>query len=81
MYTADGHVRPHYTVYADWLTRQPTTPCAASAAEADSLFHRVGITFAVYERGRQRAVDPVRHVPRIVSAGEWRGSRTGCASA
>jgi uncharacterized circularly permuted ATP-grasp superfamily protein len=22
MYTADGHVRPHYAVYADWLTRQ-----------------------------------------------------------
>ena len=40
MYTADGHVRPHYAVYADWLTRQPDDALRQKRAEADSLFHR-----------------------------------------
>ena len=47
MYTADGQVRPPYSVYCDWLIREPEDALRQKRAEADSLFHRVGITFAV----------------------------------
>jgi uncharacterized circularly permuted ATP-grasp superfamily protein len=73
MYTADGQVRPHYSVYADWLTRQPDDALRRKRAEADGLFHRVGITFAVYgeQDGDERLI-PFDIVPRVLSAEEWR---------
>jgi uncharacterized circularly permuted ATP-grasp superfamily protein len=72
MYTADGHVRSHYAVYADWLARQPDDALRRKRAEADSLFHRVGITFAVYgeQEGNERLI-PFDIIPRVLSAGEW----------
>ncbi|MDQ1344845.1 MAG: hypothetical protein QG586_375, partial [Pseudomonadota bacterium] len=72
MYTADGHVRPHYAVYADWLARQPDDALRQKRAEADNLFHRVGITFAVYgeQEGNERLI-PFDIIPRVLSAGEW----------
>ncbi len=73
MYTADGQVRPHYATYADWLTRQADDTLRLKRAEADSLVHRVGITFAVHgeEAGNERPI-PFDIVPRILCAGEWR---------
>ena len=78
MYTADGRVRPHYAVYADWLTRQPDDALRQRRAEADSLFHRVGITFAVYgeQDGNERLI-PFDIVPRVLSADEWRQLAAG----
>ena len=78
MYTADGHVRPHYAVYADWLTRQPDDALRQKRAEADSLFHRVGITFSVYgeQDGNERLI-PFDIVPRVLSADEWRQLAAG----
>jgi uncharacterized circularly permuted ATP-grasp superfamily protein len=46
MYSADGRVRPRYAAYADWPVRQPDDTLRRKRAEADSLFHRDGITFA-----------------------------------
>ena len=62
MRSADGKVRPHFGPIADWLAKTPAKRVAEKRREADLLFHRVGITFAVYgdEAGR-RAADPVRH--------------------
>jgi uncharacterized circularly permuted ATP-grasp superfamily protein len=73
MYSADGQVRPHYGTYADWLGRQPEDLLRRKRAEADSLFHRVGITFAVYgeQSGNERLI-PFDIVPRVLSAAEWR---------
>jgi uncharacterized circularly permuted ATP-grasp superfamily protein len=78
MYTADGQVRPHYAVYADWFTAQPDDLLRRKRAEADSLFHRVGITFAVYgeQDGNERLI-PFDIVPRILSAAEWRQLAAG----
>jgi uncharacterized circularly permuted ATP-grasp superfamily protein len=72
MYTPDGHVRPPYSVYADWLIRQPSDTLAQKRAEADALFHRVGITFAVYgeQEGTERLI-PFDIVPRVIAADEW----------
>src|SRR5512141_1330575 len=78
MYTADGEVRPHYGVYSDWLLRQPDDALRQKRAEADSLFHRVGITFAVYgeQDGNERLI-PFDIVPRILSAAEWQKLAAG----
>src|SRR5215204_2216922 len=72
MYAVDGQVRPHYQAYCDWLIHEPEDTLRQKRAEADSLFHRVGITFAVYgeQDGNERLI-PFDIVPRILSAGEW----------
>ena len=82
MYTADGQVRPPYSVYSDWLIREPEDALRQKRAEADSLFHRVGITFAVYgeQDGNERLI-PFDIVPRILPADEWRKLAADCASA
>jgi uncharacterized circularly permuted ATP-grasp superfamily protein len=65
-------VRAHYQAYSDWLIREPEDSLRQKRAEADSLFHRVGITFAVYgeQDGNERLI-PFDIVPRILSAAEW----------
>jgi uncharacterized circularly permuted ATP-grasp superfamily protein len=72
MYAADGSVRPHYRVFASWLAETPAEHVARKRAEADTLFHRVGITFAVHgeEAGTERLI-PFDIVPRIIPAAEW----------
>lgn len=72
MFDAGGAVRPHYADYAAWLADMPAQRIANKRAEADMLFHRVGITFAVYgeEEGTERLI-PFDIVPRIIPANEW----------
>jgi uncharacterized circularly permuted ATP-grasp superfamily protein len=72
MRTADGKVRPHYGPIADWLAETPAKRVAEKRREADLLFHRVGITFAVYgdEAGAERLI-PFDTIPRIIPKAEW----------
>ena len=72
MHLPDGTVRQHYQPFADWLARTPPDRIAQKQAEADIMFHRVGITFAVYgeESGTERLI-PFDIVPRIIPAQEW----------
>jgi uncharacterized circularly permuted ATP-grasp superfamily protein len=72
MYPDDGAARAHYQRYAHWLAAQPAERLAQKRAEADALFHRVGITFAVYgqEEGAERLI-PFDIVPRVLPADEW----------
>jgi uncharacterized circularly permuted ATP-grasp superfamily protein len=72
MYPGEGAVRPHYSRYREWLAAQPMERLAQKRAEADALFHRVGITFAVYgqEEGTERLI-PFDIVPRVLPADEW----------
>jgi uncharacterized circularly permuted ATP-grasp superfamily protein len=65
-------VRSHYQRYSEWLQTQPAERLAQKRAEADALFHRVGITFAVYgqEEGAERLI-PFDIVPRVLPADEW----------
>src|ERR1700722_7264869 len=72
MYSGESAARPHYLRYAQWLTGQPADRLAQKRAEADALFHRVGITFAVYgqEEGTERLI-PFDIVPRILPLEEW----------
>ena len=72
MYPSEGAARAHYQRYAEWLAAQPAERLAQKRAEADALFHRVGITFAVYgqEEGAERLI-PFDIVPRVLPVEEW----------
>ncbi len=67
-----GAPRAHCRRYYEWLREQPAEHLARKRAEADALFHRVGITFAVYgeTEGTERLI-PFDIVPRILPATEW----------
>ena len=57
---------------ADWLVETPAARVAEKRREADLLFHRVGITFAVYgdKKGDERLI-PFDIVPRVIPRAEW----------
>jgi uncharacterized circularly permuted ATP-grasp superfamily protein len=73
MHDAENRVREHYREFADWLASMPPDRIAQKRAEADVLFRRVGITFAVYgeEAGTERLI-PFDIVPRMIPADEWK---------
>src|SRR6185312_1300174 len=78
MLDAEGTPRPHCRRYWNWLEEQPDERLAHKRAEADALFHRVGITFAVYgeNSGTERLI-PFDIVPRIIPAEEWSRLESG----
>jgi uncharacterized circularly permuted ATP-grasp superfamily protein len=82
MYSATGAVREHYRTYARWLAEQPADVLRSRREEAEVIFRRVGITFAVYGAkdedgaGTERLI-PFDLIPRIIPAAEWREMRLG----
>jgi len=72
MRAADGKVRPHFGPIAEWLAKTPAKRVAEKRREADLLFHRVGITFAVYgdDAGSERLI-PFDTIPRVIPRAEW----------
>ena len=78
MYDAAGTLRPHYQAFAEWLAAMPPERLARKQVEADTAFHRVGITFAVYgeEAGTERLI-PFDIIPRIIPAAEWTALQAG----
>jgi uncharacterized circularly permuted ATP-grasp superfamily protein len=76
MRTAEGEVRAHFAPIAEWLAQTPAKRVAEKRREADLLFHRVGITFAVYgeahgaKDGAERLI-PFDTIPRIIPKSEW----------
>jgi uncharacterized circularly permuted ATP-grasp superfamily protein len=78
MYGADGGVRSHYREFQSWLSRQSDDLMRLKRAEADLVFRRVGITFAVYgESGGTERLIPFDVIPRIIPAAEWRRLEEG----
>lgn len=78
MYTPSGEVRPHYQDFSRWLEMQSSEKLQNKRAEADLIFRRVGITFAVYgeESGTERLI-PFDIVPRVIKASEWKTLEAG----
>ena len=76
MNASASSVRAHYQGYQRWLTQQPADVMQARRAEAEMIFRRVGITFAVYGdkdedgSGSERLI-PFDLIPRIIPAHEW----------
>ena len=78
MHGADGVVRTHFRALAAWLAETPAERVAEKRREADLLFHRVGITFAVYgdDAGAERLI-PFDTIPRVIPKSEWDGLAKG----
>ena len=82
MNASPTEVRAHYTKYAKWLAEQPPEVMADRREEAEMIFRRVGITFAVYgdkdedASGNERLI-PFDLIPRIIPAGEWSTMKAG----
>jgi uncharacterized circularly permuted ATP-grasp superfamily protein len=78
----DSAVRPHYRNYLDWLQRQNPQTMRDRREEAEMIFRRVGITFAVYGdkdedgAGTERLI-PFDLIPRIIPAHEWTSMQKG----
>jgi uncharacterized circularly permuted ATP-grasp superfamily protein len=73
----DGGIRAPYERIARWIERSGTELLQKRALEAEAIFRRIGITFAVYGQGGGEGGDPERLIPfdlipRVFSAAEWR---------
>jgi uncharacterized circularly permuted ATP-grasp superfamily protein len=67
-----GAVRPPYAQLQDWMAAMPAELRQMKQAEAEALFRRIGITFAVYgEGGDPDRLIPFDMFPRVFSAKEW----------
>lgn len=67
-----GRVRPHYRQLEDWTKAMPAELREMKQAEAEALFRRIGITFAVYgEGGDPDRLIPFDMFPRVFTAREW----------
>ncbi|MFT4194063.1 circularly permuted type 2 ATP-grasp protein [Ottowia sp.] len=82
MHAAGNAVRAHYQSYAGWLSTQDSATMNARREEAEMIFRRVGITFAVYGAkdedgaGTERLI-PFDLIPRIIPADEWEAMERG----
>src|SRR5436853_3129874 len=73
----DG-VRPAYGELSRWLAEVPPDVLDYRRREAELIFRRIGITFAVYgEAEAQERLIPFDVIPRILSAAEWERIRLG----
>ena len=73
MLLADGTFRQPYEPVKVWLDQQTPAALDKKARDADRVFRRTGITFAVYgEKEAAERLIPFDMVPRIITGREWR---------
>ncbi|KXF76967.1 hypothetical protein ATN84_13315 [Paramesorhizobium deserti] len=68
----DG-VRPPYKILKKWLETQNPDKLTQKTVDAEHVFRKTGITFAVYgdDQAAERLI-PFDIIPRIISGREWR---------
>ncbi len=77
MYNGDA-VRPAYGPLMEWVRDTPHEVMAQKQIEAEALFRRIGITFAVYgEGGDTERLIPFDMMPRVFTEREWRKLERG----
>jgi uncharacterized circularly permuted ATP-grasp superfamily protein len=77
---ADGAVRPAYAQLSAWLSEIRPDVLDYRRREAELVFRRIGITFAVYgEADAQERLIPFDVIPRILAAAEWATLSRGLA--
>src|SRR6202451_4101131 len=65
-------IRPAYAELSRWLTEVKPDVLDFRRREAELLFRRIGITFAVYgDAEAQERLIPFDVIPRILAAKEW----------
>ena len=71
-------VRPAYAELSQWLSEVKPDVLDFRRREAELLFRRIGITFAVYgDPEAQERLIPFDVIPRIIAAKEWDMLRRG----
>jgi uncharacterized circularly permuted ATP-grasp superfamily protein len=72
MRAPDGSVRPAYDALSQWLEAVPRDVLEYRRGEAEFIFRRMGITFAVYgEAQAQERLIPFDIIPRVITKQEW----------
>jgi uncharacterized circularly permuted ATP-grasp superfamily protein len=75
---SDGTLRPAYAALNDWLQTATPELLAYRRQEAELLFRRIGITFAVYgDKDAEERIIPFDIIPRILTSAEWKLLRRG----
>jgi uncharacterized circularly permuted ATP-grasp superfamily protein len=70
---ADDAVRPPYEKVAEWIRGSGVDLLKLRQTEAEAIFRKIGITFAVYgEGGDPERLIPFDLIPRVFGASEWR---------
>ncbi|KKZ86459.1 hypothetical protein RPHASCH2410_CH15120 [Rhizobium phaseoli Ch24-10] len=73
MITGDESPRPPYEKYFKWYNSQDRSHLIAKSRDAENIFRKTGITFAVYGHAdSSEKLIPFDIIPRIISAREWR---------
>ena len=68
----DGTCRPAYRALKQWLDGASPDLLDRRHREAEMLFRRIGITFAVYgDAEAEERLIPFDIIPRVLTAGEW----------
>ena len=74
----NDQVRAPYARLEDWMRAMPAELRQMKQAEAEALFRRIGITFAVYgEGGDPDRLIPFDMFPRVFAQAEWRRLERG----
>ena len=82
MLDASAGVREQYRVFEQWLRSQSDARMRSRREEAEVIFRRVGITFAVYGAkdedgaGTERLI-PFDLIPRVIPKLEWTSMEAG----
>ena len=73
MFDSNGKVWLHYAIFHDWLQQQSDVQMSYKREEAELIFRRIGITFAIYgdEKGTERTI-PFDQIPRIIPNQDWK---------
>jgi uncharacterized circularly permuted ATP-grasp superfamily protein len=75
---SDGGLRPSYSELKRWLDETRPDVLDYRRREAELLFRRIGITFAVYgDADSTERLIPFDVIPRILSSQEWQRLRLG----
>lgn len=73
-----GEVRAPYALIDAWLKSLSPETQAMKRREAEVLFRRIGITFAVYtEGGDPERLIPFDFIPRVLAQAEWQRLKRG----
>ena len=73
MMTADESPRAPYEKYFEWYSGQDRGHLISKSRDAETIFRKTGITFAVYGHAdSSEKLIPFDIIPRIISGREWR---------
>ncbi|WP_029356449.1 circularly permuted type 2 ATP-grasp protein [Bosea sp. 117] len=78
MTNPDGSIRSAYAALSRWLRDVPPDVLDYRRKEAEFIFRRIGITFAVYgDSDAQERLIPFDIIPRILTSAEWKRLSAG----